>query len=180
MTGERLIQMVKTNWSRIGILLIIAGAAIVVWATRAEERPALAIAHLAFAEIESQLYAELKAIHGGEFCGEMENSTPDASGYSSKLAREHSDGAPSQRAIDLFEEWVHSFDQVDDVHIAGASVTFVSYAEDRDQESLITLSSGRQVHGNIAVMHALSGGAAGRDRWAFVHRASLWSCDPLE
>lgn len=164
----------------VGILVVVAVAAAAVWLTGTSERPALAISHLSLGEIESRLYAELKAIHGGEVCGEMETSTPDASGYSARLAAEHEGGLPSQRAIDSFEAEEHSFDQVDDYHIAGARVAFVAYAETKERDSLVTLASGRQVHATVSVMQALSGGERGEDRWEFVHRSSYWTCEPQD
>ena len=135
---------------------------------------------MSLSEIESRLSAELKAIHGQEVCGEIETSTPDASGYSGKLVSEHENGLPSQRVIELFEESEHSFDQIDDYHLGGSSAVFVAYTEDRDEDSLVTLVSGDQVHANVVVVHALSGGTRGDDRWEIVHGASYWICDPLE
>ena len=135
---------------------------------------------MSLSEIESRLYAELKAIHGQEACGEIETSTPKASGYSSKLVSEHENGLPSQRVIELFEEVQHSFDPVDDYQLSGSSVVFLAYTEDRDEDSLVTLVSGDQVHANVVVVHALSGGTRGEYRWEIVHGASYWICDPLE
>ena len=122
----------------------------------------------------------MKAILGQEACGEIETSTPKASGYSSNLVSEHENGLPSQRVIELFEEVQHSFDPVDDYHLGGSSAVFIAYAEDRDEDSLVTLVGGNRVHASVFVMHALSGGNRGEDRWEFVHRASYWICDPLE
>lgn len=177
MSTHTLSRLTGARWLRLGILVIIVAAAAGVWLTRTSERPALAISHLSLSEIDSQLYAELKAIHGAEVCGEMETSTPDASGYSARLAAEHEGGLPSQRVIDLFEAEEHSFDQVDDYHIAGARIAFVAYAESKDLDSLVTLVSGRQVHASVSVMQALSGGERGEDRWEFVHRSSYWICE---
>jgi len=166
------------TWLRVGLLVIIVVAAATVWLTRSSERPALAISHMSLDEIDSRLYAELKAIHGGEVCGEMETSTPDASGYSARLAAEHEGELPSQRAIDRLEAEEHGFDQVDDYHISGSRVTFVADAETKDRDSLVELASGRQVHASVSVMHALSGGEREEDRWEFVHRSSYWICEP--
>ncbi len=180
MSTSTLTRLAGTRWLRMGILVIVVAAAAAVWLTRSGERPALAIANMSLNEIETQLYAELKAIHGREVCGEMETSTHDASGYSGKLASEHENGLPSQRLIERFEEVEHSFDQVDDYHLVGASAVFISYAEDRNEDSLVTLIGGNRVHASVSVMHALSGGASGEDRWEFVHRSWYWICDPLE
>ncbi|MYB51252.1 MAG: hypothetical protein F4X77_03475 [Acidobacteriia bacterium] len=178
MSTHVLTRLTGASWLRVGILVIIVAAAAMVWLTRSSERPVLAISHMSLNEIDSRLYAELKAIHGGEVCGEMETSTPDASGYSARLAAEHEGGLPSQRVIDLLEAEEHSFDQVDDYHIAGSRIAFVAYAETKERDSLVTLASGRQVHGSVSVMHALSGGERGEDRWEFVHRSSYWICEP--
>ncbi len=181
MSSSTLSQLAGSKWLRIGILVIVVAAAAAVWLTRSGERPALAIAHMSFNEIETQLYAELLAIHGGEeVCSISETSTPDASGYSSKLAAEHENGLPSQRLLERFEELEHSFDQVDDYHLGGSSAVFIAYAEDRNEDSLITLSKGETVYANVVVMHALSGGTRGEDRWEVVHGAVYWICDPLE
>ena len=180
MSTSRLTRLTGARWLRIGILVIVVAAAAAVWLTRTGERPALAIASMSLNEIETQLFAELKAIHGREVCGEAETSTHDASGYSSKLVSEHENGLPSQRVIELFEEVEHSFDQVDDYHLGGASAVFVAYAEDRNEDSLVTLVGGNRVHASVSVMHALSGGARGEDRWEIVHGAGYWICDPLE
>ncbi len=122
----------------------------------------------------------MKAILGQEACGEIETSTPKASGYSSNLVSEHENGLPSQRVIELFEVVQHSFDLVDDYQLSGSSVVFLAYTEDRDDDSLVTLVDGDRVHANLVVMHALSGGTRGEDRWEIVHGASYWICDPLE
>ena len=181
MSTSRLTRLTGARWLRIGILVIVVAAAAAVWLTRSRERPVLAIAHMSFNEIESQLYAELKAIHvGEEVCSIEETSTHDASGYSGKLASEHENGLPSQRVIELYEQVQHSFDQVDDYHLRGASAVFIAYAEDRNEDSLVTMSNGKQVHGNVVVLHALSGGTKGEDRWEIVHSAGYWMCDPLE
>ncbi len=180
MSTSTLSQLAGSKWFRIGILVIVVAAAAAVWLTRAGERPALAIANMSLNEIDTQSYAELKAIHGREVCGEIETSTSDASGHSSKLVSEHENGLPSQRALELFEEVEHSFDQVDDYQFGGSSVVFIAYAEDRNEDSLVTLVGGNRVHASVSVMHALSGGNRGEDRWEFVHRASYWICDPLE
>ena len=180
MSTNTLTRLTGARWLRVGILVIIVVAAATVWLTRSNERPVLAISHMSLDEIDSRLYAELTAIHGGEVCGEMENSTPDASGYSARLAAEHEGGLPSLRVIDRLEAEVHTFDQVDDYHITGARVAFVAYAESKDLDSLVTLASGRQVHASVSVMHALSGGERGEDRWEFVHRSSYWICEPQE
>ncbi len=181
MSTSRLTRLTGARWLRIGILVIVVAAAAAVWVTRSGERPALAIAHMSFNEIESQLEAELKEIHGGEeVCSTQGTSTPDASGYSSNLASEHEDGLPSQRLIELFEESEHSFDQVDDYHLGGSSAVLIAYAEDRNEESLVTLSNGHSVHAYVVVVHALSGGTRGEDRWEIVHSAAYWMCDPLD
>ncbi len=180
MSTSRLNRLTGARWLRIGILVIVVAAATAVWLTRSGERPVLAIAHMSLNEIESQLYAELKAIHGREVCGIEETSTPDASGYSSNLVSEHENGLPSQRVIEWLEESEHSFDQVDDYQLSGSSVVFLAYAEDRNEDSLVTLVNGDQVHANVVVVHALSGGNRGEDRWEIVHGASYWICDPLE
>ena len=177
MTTSRLTRLTGARWLRIGILVLVVAATAAAWLTRSGDRPALAIAHLSIDQIELQLYEELKAIHGGEICSVSEESMHEADGYSAELVAEHENGVPSERAIARFEESEHSFDQVDDVHIAGSSVTFVSYAEDRD--SVVVLNGGVEAHGNVAVMRALSGGAAG-DRWEFSYRAGYTRCDPLE
>ena len=181
MSTSRLNRLTGARWLRIGILVIVVAAAAAVWLSRSGDRPALAVSHMSLSEIESQLYAELMAIHGGEeVCSTQGTSTPDASGYSSKLASEHENGLPSQRALELFEEVEHSFDQVDDYHLGGSSAVFIAYAEDRNEDSLVTLVGGNRVHASVSVMHALSGGTRGEDRWEFTHRASYWSCEPLE
>ena len=161
MLAPTLSRLAGSNWLRIGILLIVVAAAAAVWLTRAGERPALAIANMSLNEIDTQLSAELMAIHGREVCGEIETSTPDASGHSSKLVSEHENGLPSQRLIERFEEVEHSFDQVDDYHLGGSSVVFIAYAEDRNEDSLVTLVGGNRVHASVSVMHALSGGNRG-------------------
>ncbi len=180
MSTSRLNRLTGARWLRIGILVIVVAAAAAVWLTRSGERPALAIANMSLNEIDTQLYAELKAIHGREVRGEIETSTHDESGYSSKLVSEHENGLPSQRALELFEEVEHSFDQVDDYHLGGSSVVFIAYAEDRNEDSLVTLVGGNRVHASVSVMHALSGGTRGEDRWEFTHRALYWICEPLE
>ena len=180
MSTHTLTRLTGATWLRVGILVIVVVAAATVWLTRSSERPALAILHMSLDEIDSRLDAELRAIHGGEVCGEMETSTPDAGGYSARLAAEHEGGLPSQRVIDLLEAEVHTFEQVDDYHITGARIAFVAYAESKDRDSLVTLASGRQVHASVSVMQALSGGERGADRWEFVHRSSYWICEPLD
>lgn len=167
LTRNRLFQAI--------ILVVIVMAALAVWLTRAGDRPALAIAHLPIAQIEIQLNNELVAIHGEDVCRNSESSALDASGYSFELASEHENGVPSERAIAHLEEHSHAFEEVDDIHIQGASVTFVAYSE-REGDT-VTSVRGIPLLGSVGVMLALSGGEAGEPRWEFVERIAYYRCE---
>ncbi len=166
----------NSTWLRVAVLCIVAAAALAVWLTRPSDRPVLAVAHLSYVEMEQLVYAELVAIHGENICSVSGTSTPDAEQHSKSLAAQQDDHYPPDEAIAVLEEEFHSFDQVDDYHVAGPRVAFVAYANTKNERVLY--NSGHEVLASLKVLHALSGGSAGVDRWEVVEATGYEFCEP--
>ena len=138
----------------------------------------LAIAHLPIEQIEIQLNDELVAIHGEDVCRASANPALDASGYSFELASEHENGVPSDKVIRHLEEHSHAFEEVDDYHILGPSVTFVAYTA-RKGEMFLSVGAQRTL-GSVETLVALTGGEAGEPRWDFAKRIGYYKCEWLD
>ena len=85
---------------------------------------------------------------------------------------------PSDKAIRHLEEHSHAFEEVDDYHILGASVTFVAYAERKGE--MFLSARGHPKLGSVDTIVALSGGEAGESRWDFAKRIGYYKCEWLD